>query len=69
VFLCNSGTEANEGAVKFARRYARDTHGEGLLVATAGDDVIRLVPPLVLERHHVDEALSQLGMALAAVRG
>lgn len=43
-------------------------HGEGLLIATAGDDVIRLVPPLVLERHHVDEALSQLGMALAALR-
>ena len=29
VFLCNSGTEAIEGAIKFSRRYARDTHGEG----------------------------------------
>lgn len=23
VFFCNSGTEANEGAIKFARKYAR----------------------------------------------
>ena len=27
VFFCNSGAEANEGAFKFARRWAR-THGE-----------------------------------------
>ncbi|HEU4322351.1 MAG TPA: aspartate aminotransferase family protein [Roseiflexaceae bacterium] len=38
---------------------------EGLLVATAGDDVVRLVPPLVLERQHVDEAMTLLGRALA----
>src|SRR5438132_453966 len=30
VFFCNSGTEANEGALKFARKWARDrsNHGE-----------------------------------------
>ena len=28
VFFCNSGTEANEAAIKFARRWARATHGE-----------------------------------------
>eukprot|EP00892_Ulva_mutabilis_P002349 jgi/Ulvmu1/12114/UM084_0040.1 len=27
VFFCNSGTEANEGAIKFARKYARITAG------------------------------------------
>lgn len=27
-FFCNSGAEANEGAFKFARRWARATHGE-----------------------------------------
>jgi predicted acetylornithine/succinylornithine family transaminase len=27
VFFCNSGAEANEAALKFARRWARDTHG------------------------------------------
>jgi acetylornithine/N-succinyldiaminopimelate aminotransferase len=39
-------------------------HSAGLLVATAGDDVIRLVPPLILERSHVDEAVARLGEAL-----
>ncbi len=29
VFFCNSGAEANEAALKFARRYARAHHGEG----------------------------------------
>ena len=27
VFFCNSGAEANEGAIKFARRFARETGG------------------------------------------
>jgi acetylornithine/N-succinyldiaminopimelate aminotransferase len=29
VFFCNSGGEANEGAIKFARRYAREVGGPG----------------------------------------
>jgi acetylornithine/N-succinyldiaminopimelate aminotransferase len=29
VFFCNSGAEAMEGAIKFARKVARATHGEG----------------------------------------
>jgi acetylornithine/N-succinyldiaminopimelate aminotransferase len=29
VFFCNSGAEANEGALKFARRWARGAGGEG----------------------------------------
>ena len=29
VFFCNSGAEANEAALKLARKYARDRHGEG----------------------------------------
>jgi predicted acetylornithine/succinylornithine family transaminase len=29
VFFCNSGTEANEAAIKLARRWAFDRHGEG----------------------------------------
>ena len=28
VFLCNSGTEANEGALKTARKYASTKYGE-----------------------------------------
>lgn len=40
---------------------ARD---QGLLVGKAGDDVLRLAPPLVLEHHHVDEAQPGLEAAL-----
>ena len=29
VFFCNSGTEANEAAIKFARKWARSNFGEG----------------------------------------
>lgn len=29
VFFCNSGAEANEAAIKFARKYARTHYGEG----------------------------------------
>ncbi|WP_243692880.1 aspartate aminotransferase family protein [Treponema sp. J25] len=29
VFLCNSGAEANEGAIKIARKYSRDKYGPG----------------------------------------
>lgn len=42
-------------------------HEQGLLIATAGDDVLRLVPPLVFERQHVDEAVEKLAAALDAV--
>ena len=35
VFFANSGAEANEGAIKFARKYARTHHGEGKTVIVA----------------------------------
>jgi acetylornithine/N-succinyldiaminopimelate aminotransferase len=38
-------------------------HDAGVLLATAGDDVIRIVPPLILERAHVDELVEKLGTA------
>ncbi len=43
-------------------------HTHHLLVATAGDDVIRLVPPLILERHHVDELVQKLDAAISDVK-
>ncbi|KAB8142345.1 aspartate aminotransferase family protein [Chloroflexia bacterium SDU3-3] len=39
-------------------------HAEGLLLVTAGDDVLRIVPPLTLERAHVDELIEKLGRAI-----
>ncbi len=37
---------------------------EGLLIISARDNVIRLVPPLVIEKEHVDEMLEKLKCAL-----
>ncbi len=38
-------------------------HDAGILLATAGDDVVRLLPPLIVERQHVDELVEKLGIA------
>lgn len=37
---------------------------EGLLVITAGSDVIRFVPPLIIEKKHVDEMIQKLERVL-----
>ncbi|MFM2310450.1 MAG: hypothetical protein RLY87_2572 [Chloroflexota bacterium] len=47
------------------REVAHDHH---LLVATAGDDVIRLVPPLVMQRQHVDEFIQKFDATLKDVK-
>jgi acetylornithine/N-succinyldiaminopimelate aminotransferase len=36
----------------------------GLLLVPAGDDVVRIVPPLIIEREHVDEAVGIIRHAL-----
>lgn len=38
--------------------------GEGLLIISARSDVIRLVPPLVIEKEHVDEMIEKLRKVL-----
>ncbi|MCD8365747.1 MAG: aspartate aminotransferase family protein [Clostridiales bacterium] len=38
---------------------------EGLLVITAGNNVLRFVPPLIIERQHVDEMVEKLEKVLA----
>ena len=40
---------------------------QGLTIITAGADVIRMVPPLVIEKKHVDEMTQKLEKALQAV--
>ena len=37
---------------------------EGLIVITAGADVLRFVPPLIIEKKHVDEMIGKLKKAL-----
>lgn len=38
---------------------------EGLIIITAGSNVIRFVPPLVIEKEHVDEMIEKLDKVLA----
>jgi len=40
------------------RAFKAELEGEGLLVAPAGDNVVRLLPPLVIEDRHVAEAIA-----------
>ena len=42
---------------------------QGLFIITAGADVIRMVPPLVIEKKHVDEMIEKLEKALLAING
>lgn len=42
---------------------------QGLIVITAGADVLRFVPPLVIEKQHVDEMIEKLEKALLSVQG
>lgn len=37
---------------------------EGLIVISAGTDVLRIVPPLIIEKEHVDEMIEKLKTAL-----
>ena len=56
-------------AVKITKQVRETTMralGEGLLVIGAGDDAIRLIPPLVIEKEHVDEMIEKLKKALEA---
>lgn len=39
-------------------------YAAGLLVATAGEDVVRLLPPLIITNEHVDEAVAVLDKVL-----
>lgn len=41
---------------------------QGLIVITAGADVLRFVPPLVIEKQHVDEMVEKLEKALLSVK-
>lgn len=40
---------------------------EGLLIITAGSDVIRFVPPLIIEEKHVDEMVEKLDRVLSSM--
>lgn len=41
--------------------------GQGLLLAAAGDNVVRMLPPLIIDESHVDEAIAKLEATAQAV--
>jgi acetylornithine/N-succinyldiaminopimelate aminotransferase len=47
--------------------FAVAARAEGLLTALAGDNVVRLLPPLIIDESHVSEAVSRLDRACARV--
>jgi acetylornithine/N-succinyldiaminopimelate aminotransferase len=44
--------------------HARDNHG--LLLVAAGDNVVRVLPPLNIEEHHITECIEKLSAAAAS---
>jgi len=42
---------------------------EGIIVASAGENVVRLVPPLIVEVEHIDLFVERLGTALSKIGG
>ena len=48
-------------------KVASEALAQGLVVITAGSDVIRLVPPLVIEEAHVDEMIEKLRTAILKI--
>ena len=57
------GIKLRDGLIN--RDVVRAALHRGVLMAPAGDNVIRLLPPLIVTEAHIDEALDKLGSALA----
>jgi acetylornithine/LysW-gamma-L-lysine aminotransferase len=55
------GVEVKRGANRVLRDLALD---HGVLALPAGRTVVRLLPPLVTEQHHVDRAVTALNEVL-----
>ena len=47
------------------RDFKAELEGEGLLVAPAGDNVLRLLPPLIIDESHVAEAIEKFAIVAA----
>ncbi len=50
-----------------ARNFLRQCLEEGLIINALGDDKIRLLPPLIIERNHCDEAIDIMKRSLAMI--
>ena len=56
------GLEVNAAATDIVKA----GYAEGIIVAAAGDDVVRLVPPLIVERTHISDLLERLDRTLSS---
>jgi acetylornithine/N-succinyldiaminopimelate aminotransferase len=50
-----------------AARVINAGYAQGLIIASAGPETLRLVPPLIITRAEIDTAVERLGAALASV--
>lgn len=67
-FLSRRGKGFMQGVVVTGRpvgEIVKKALEEGLFVISAGNDVLRLVPPLIITREHVDEMIEKLKKAIA----
>ena len=48
-----------------AKKYVQALLDEGVIVVTAGEKVIRLLPPIAITKEHVDEFIAKLRKVLA----
>jgi acetylornithine/N-succinyldiaminopimelate aminotransferase len=49
-----------------SRAFVSHARSHGILAVAAGDNVVRLLPPLIIEEHHIREAVDKLSAAAAA---
>ena len=56
---------AVDKVIEFGRTVVKAALEKGLVVISAGSNVIRMVPPLVIEKEHVDEMIEKLDAVLA----
>jgi acetylornithine/N-succinyldiaminopimelate aminotransferase len=49
-----------------SRAFVNHARSHGILTVAAGDNVVRLLPPLVIEEHHIRECVDKLSAAAAS---
>ena len=49
-----------------SRAFVGHARGHGILTVAAGDNVVRLLPPLIVEEHHIRECIDKLSAAARA---
>jgi acetylornithine/N-succinyldiaminopimelate aminotransferase len=49
-----------------SRAFVNHARSHGILLVAAGDNVVRLLPPLIIEEHHIRECVDKLSAAARA---